>query len=169
MLAFQSIQEHKKTISNDEIMRKSALRFHMVRGIYWEPDRYPICYICHKTCSVFALAVLACSFCAIAFLDFIDETLFMPNEILKRFIKKYIDFHQKFRSTNKFSDGQKYFPDRKSKMLIIPVVIFGNRKSKMLIISVVIFDRFFRFVNIFGIIKNVVRSKIFDENRYIFL
>ena len=37
---------------------------------------------------------------------FLDGTLFMQNEILKRFIKKIIDFHQKFLV-------EKYFCDRK--------------------------------------------------------
>ena len=32
----------------------------------------------------------------LAFLDFVDETLFMPNEFLKGFVKTNIDFHQKF-------------------------------------------------------------------------
>ena len=31
-----------------------------------------------------------------AFLAFQDSTLFMSNQILKRFVKKNIDFHQKF-------------------------------------------------------------------------
>ena len=31
----------------------------------------------------------------LAFLDFVDETLFMPNRFLKGFVKKYIDFHKK--------------------------------------------------------------------------
>ena len=40
------------------------------------------------------------------FLSITDATLFMSNQILKRFIKKYIDFHQKFLV-------EKYFCDRK--------------------------------------------------------
>ena len=39
------------------------------------------------------------------FLAFLDETLFMPNEILKRFVKKYIDFHQKFAKIEHFKVG----------------------------------------------------------------
>ena len=38
----------------------------------------------------------------IAFLAFLDDALFMPNEILKRFIKKYMDFHQKFAKIEDF-------------------------------------------------------------------
>ena len=37
---------------------------------------------------------------------FLDDTLFMPNQILKRFIKNFIDFHKKF-------PDEKYFCDRK--------------------------------------------------------
>ena len=38
----------------------------------------------------------------IAFLAFQSETLFMPNEILLRFVKKYINFHQKFAKIEDF-------------------------------------------------------------------
>ena len=38
----------------------------------------------------------------IAFLGFQSETLFMPNEILLRFVKKYINFHQKFAKIEDF-------------------------------------------------------------------
>ena len=35
-------------------------------------------------------------------LDITKATLFMPNQILKRFEKKYIDFHQKFAKIEDF-------------------------------------------------------------------
>ena len=36
------------------------------------------------------------------FSGFVDDTLFMSKLILKRFIKKYIDFHQKFAKIEDF-------------------------------------------------------------------
>ena len=39
---------------------------------------------------------------SVAFLDFLDETLFMPNEILKSFYFENIDFHQKFTKIEDF-------------------------------------------------------------------
>ena len=36
------------------------------------------------------------------FLSIVDGTLFMSNQILKRFTKKYIDFHQKFAKIEDF-------------------------------------------------------------------
>ena len=38
----------------------------------------------------------------IAVLDVLDDALFMPNQTLKRFVKKYIDFHQKFAKIEDF-------------------------------------------------------------------
>ena len=36
------------------------------------------------------------------FLSILDATLFMPNQILRWFIKKYIDFHKKFAKIEDF-------------------------------------------------------------------
>ena len=36
---------------------------------------------------------------------FFDDILFMSNQILKRFIKKYMDFHQKFAKIDDFKVG----------------------------------------------------------------
>ena len=44
-----------------------------------------------------------------AFLDFLDETLFMPNEFLKGFIKNISIFIKNFRSKTTFFWWQKYF------------------------------------------------------------
>ena len=41
----------------------------------------------------------------IAFLAFQSETLFIPNQILLRFVKKYINFHQKFAKIEDFKVG----------------------------------------------------------------
>ena len=37
------------------------------------------------------------------------DALFMPNQILKRFVKKYKDFHQKFPVEKYFRRGQNIF------------------------------------------------------------
>ena len=59
----------------------------------------------------------------LAFLDFVDETLFMPNGFLKGFVKKYIDFHQKFAKIEDFKF------DHSKKLLNIQNTEFLYRKS----------------------------------------
>ena len=76
-------------------MKHSTLGRWTVQSVHWKKKTDHFC----------VLAVFACAFCAAAFLDFLDEILFMPNEILKRFVF--------FRFSSKISD-RKYFSDCKN-------------------------------------------------------
>ena len=86
--------------------------------------------------------------------SFLDDTLFMSNQILKRFVKKIIDFHQKFPVEKYFFDVENF------QNLKISIMIFENpkiEKSKMLIIYVMKISRFSDFdFSIFGFSKIMI-------------
>ena len=63
---------------------------------------------------------------SVAFLDFLDETLFMPNEILERFIKKFSRIDKKFDSQSILEVG--YFTSVK-KMVFFQNLDIVYRKS----------------------------------------
>ena len=48
------------------------------------------------------------------FSGFGDGTLFGPNQILKRFIKKFIDFHQKFAKIEDFKVDYNYVLEKRN-------------------------------------------------------
>ena len=57
------------------------------------------------------------------FLSILDATLFMPNQILRRFIKKIIDFHKKIAKIEDFKVDYMYSKLTTKKLLILSIIL----------------------------------------------
>ena len=88
------------------------------------------------------------------------DAFFLPNQILKIFVKNFKDFHQKFPVEKYFRRGQKYF---------FEVENFPKENRLSLIFLWKISDNFDLEKHILTSTKMFFRPEIFDENPYIFL
>ena len=97
-----------------------------------------------------------------AFLAFLDDTLFMTNQNLKRFIKKYIDFNQKLATIEDFKVDYSKKLLKSSIIIRIHQIYYRISYTKIQSFEIlVVFSS--------GQLWSPLSLRFFDENRYIFL